>query len=82
MSEVITMYHLYKGDRPAVLSPGAILFIDQKTVMHAASYFSFRGIRDFHPLRVEVSKHSVSMMAEGVFVLLNQVPTLESEEFT
>ena len=82
MSEVINMYHLYKGERPKSLMPGAILFIDKKPVMQIAYHFSFRGIRDFHPLRVEVSKHSVSMMADDVFVLLNEVSTYESEEFT
>ena len=80
MNNLISLYTFYKGQKPDKLERGAIVFEDQGAIMMTT--YSLLGLRDFHPLRIEVAQKDVYMITEGVFALLEETPTFESEEFT
>lgn len=80
MNDLISLYSFYKGQRPEKLERGAIVFESQRAVMMTT--YSRLGLREFHPLRVAVTNKDVYMITEGVFALLEETPTFESEEFT
>lgn len=78
--DILSLYGFYQDTRPTHLERGSVVFASQEAVLMLT--YSSLGLKEFHPLRVEVNKSDVYMVSMGAFVLLKQALTFESEEYT
>lgn len=76
----LTFYAWYKGERPAFLERGAVVFIESDAVMRTC--YSRMALCDFHTLQVRVPFRQVYNVSGKAYCLLDRAATFESEEYT